>query len=285
MAIKKTYAFGRKLPCRWFSYASVSSSFRTSAKKYYTNNSAKIFYDILAETQRILNSTAKMTATKGISQNATFITKPWTHSSSDTLDMVIMLGEAKLLNEMLTYQNITLTIRRNRNYPLPPAWTKGERRAQNEQNWLNKGSYRRWGHSARFLDFCHRWLSGLLFARKQLYRFGIKDSPACQMCGEDPQTVEHLFWYCPEINSIKEVIAANLNVSVHSFNPSMAEFRPHLTARVFHCIYLENIQTIAINPDKVLSRFHQYLDLEKVIMEKNGKMILFLKFWGNVHRP
>jgi hypothetical protein len=208
-----------------------------------------------------------------------------THSPSETPDMVIMIGEAKICNELLTYQNITATLRKNRNYPFPPAWTKGEHHAQNEQNWLSKKSYRQWGYSARFLDFCHRWLSGLLFARKQLHRFGIKDSPVCQMCGEDPQTVEHLFWYCPEINTIKEVIATSLNVSVQSFNPTMAEFQPHLTARVFHCIYLENIQSITIVPDKVISRFQQYLDLEKVIMEKNGKMILFLKFWGNVHRP
>jgi hypothetical protein len=73
--------------------------------------------------------------------------------SSETPDMVIMIGEAKLCNEMLTYQNITATIRKNRNYPFPPAWTKGERHAQNEQNWLSKKSYRQWGYSARFLDF------------------------------------------------------------------------------------------------------------------------------------
>jgi hypothetical protein len=67
--------------------------------------------------------------------------------------------------------------------------------------------------------------------------------------------------------------------------PTHSSFIPHLTARLAHCIYLENIQAPAISAEAVLSRFYHYLDLEKVIMEKNGKMLLFLKLWGNVHRP
>jgi hypothetical protein len=208
-----------------------------------------------------------------------------TGTSSNPTDLVIMIGSSKLINGGITYRGITQLIRHDRSFPHPPAWTKGTVHAQNDSNWLNKSRYKLWGCNSKFLDFCHRWLAGLLFARKQLHRFGIKDSPVCHMCGEDPQTVEHLFWYCPEINKIKEELVRNWNIDDQVLNPTRENFLPHLTARLFHCIYLENIQAPVITAPKVLSRFYHYLDLEKVIMDKNGKMNSFLELWIDFHRP
>jgi exonuclease III len=209
----------------------------------------------------------------------------FTGTTTDPDAVVIMFGDNKLKNNELTYRALASCVRGARQFPNPPAWSKGELHAQNEGGWLCKRSYKRWGFNSKFLDFCHRWQSGLLYARKQLHRFGIKDSPACQMCGEDPQTVEHLFWYCPEINIIKEAISTSLGFSHLSLIPARDEFIPHLTARLSHCLYLENIQSPAIIADKVITRFHQYLDLEKIIYEKNQKTALFLDLWGPFHRP
>jgi hypothetical protein len=117
-----------------------------------------------------------------------------------------MIGTQKLVNTELTYKNVVHQLRRRTPLPTPPAWVKGKDHSLNDSEWLCRTKYKLWGCNSKFLDFCHRWHAGFLYARKQLHRFGIKDSPACQMCGEDPQTVVHLLWHCPEVNRIKDNI-------------------------------------------------------------------------------
>jgi hypothetical protein len=129
-------------------------------------------------------------------------------SLPDTESARIMIADEVLEGNLITYKNLTLAVRKSRNFPDPPAWTKGETHARNVDNWLCKERYTKWGRNSKFLDFCFRLKTGVLHARKHLHRYGFVNSPECVMCGDQEQSVEHLLWDCPHVAQLKAEIAA-----------------------------------------------------------------------------
>jgi hypothetical protein len=197
----------------------------------------------------------------------------------------IIIANSSLTDAQITYRNIMISARAGRNFEIPPAWTKGEAHACNANGWLNKSQYTKWGRNSKFLDFCFRLRTGVLHARRQLYRYGFVTSPECTLCNEPEQTVQHLLWDCPVIIQIKIDIASNWGKPVEIFDPSSFGFVLHITARVLHTIYTENIISARFTVQKLLATLYQTLDTDKAVMGKQGRTASFLALWNEFHRP
>ena len=77
---------------------------------------------------------------------------------------------------------------------------------------------------AKIQYFQFRYLHRIIGTNDFLFRIKIKDSPLCSFCKVENETLEHLFWFCPNVRRFWEEICTaclrekiNLNEkSVHS---------------------------------------------------------------------
>jgi hypothetical protein len=176
-------------------------------------------------------------------------------------------------------------VRSGRDFDTPPAWVKGIQHAQNDSGWLNKSQYTKWGRNSKFLDFCFRLRTGALHARKQLHRYGYVASPECPLCNEPEQTIPHLLWECPVVSQIKSEIAAAWAKPEDIFSPNSPNFIPHISARLLHTIYTENIISVRLTAPKILATLYQTLDTDKAVMVHQNQTPKFLALWSEFHRP
>ena len=57
------------------------------------------------------------------------------------------------------------------------------------------------------------------YTNHRFSKFGVKEDPSCEYCGMEKQDFEHLFMKCPEVDALRDRIAARWNT-----NPTLKEW-------------------------------------------------------------
>jgi len=139
----------------------------------------------------------------------------------------------------------------------------------------------------RTRDFFYRLLNGLLFANKDLHRFGIKPSGICPECDEQTQTVRHLMWECEGTRSTRGGARNELQCQ-WPVNMELSDLKDlndrdlAIWIKVMHSIYLNNIYGSPQTWHVVKGALTDYCLTQKLIAEKRDKMVEFLGIWNNV---
>jgi len=61
-------------------------------------------------------------------------------------------------------------------------------------------------NNTRSRDFCFRLLNDVLYANKELHRFGYRNGANCGWCQEEIQTTTHLLWECPSTAQVVQTL-------------------------------------------------------------------------------
>jgi hypothetical protein len=197
-------------------------------------------------------------------------------------EATMVLGEKALTRQELKYKKIVSAIR-SCPPPMPPRWSKAEP-MRGSTKMISHNQMKKWAIDTRTRDFVFRWNAGLLYARKDLWRFGIKDSHECKGCNMPEQTIEHLFWHCTKTRSLLQGISTKLNIRPAALDPENDNYIGHLSMKVFHIIYVKNFEDADVGPDAICAELRNWLLTEKAIREKKGQMALFLSLWSDFIR-
>ena len=143
---------------------------------------------------------------------------------------------------------------------------------------------------SRMLAFQWRSTHGKLFANKHFHAMGIKENASCVYCGEESQSLGHLFLKCSSISSMFACFEKQFKLvdkltdleKIIGVDPTKS--RPKLIMKKLSILRRMIYQS---NHKDEKPRWGQFLDLiEKVytyeyaIAERNGKVFQHLKHWG-----
>jgi hypothetical protein len=136
-----------------------------------------------------------------------------------------------------------------------------------------------WATDPYTRDFVFRLNSGLLYSRKDLFRFGLLSSPSCPGCGREEQTLKHYFWQCPRTIQVVQELCRELRTAPAKLDPGHAHYIPHLSLKLLHLIYVNNFTSDPLCSVVLLNKFKAWMRTEKAINEKKGTLLLFLQRW------
>jgi len=139
----------------------------------------------------------------------------------------------------------------------------------------------------RTRDFAFRLINGLLFANKDLHKFGIKQYSNCPECTEQQQSTKHLMWECDGTKRILQLAKNELNCNWpdNALLKDILELNQRDLAiwiKVMHSIYLNNILETPLTWHNVLGSVKEYKITQNIIAEQQGKMGKFLTIWAGI---
>ena len=71
--------------------------------------------------------------------------------------------------------------------------------------------------STKLIDFQFKFLHRRIATNNFLAKFRIKDCPKGTFCGNEPETLLHLFWYCPNVSSFLNSLTIKLAIYYNIF--------------------------------------------------------------------
>jgi hypothetical protein len=203
---------------------------------------------------------------------------PRSDTNTVTRTGTCVIGDQALPSDRITYRLLAKAIRNLSPQITPPKWAKATA-ALGTETPISYRNMKKWAADTRTRDFVFRWNSGLLYARKDLHRFNIKDKHECIGCNSPEQTVEHLFWHCQRTRWLVREVASRLRIPPAALDPEYNGFIPHLQMKIFHIIYVKNFDDTLPSPDEVVAELRNWLAVEKAIRERLDQTEKFLKLW------
>ena len=149
-------------------------------------------------------------------------------------------------------------------------------------------------NSSRIKMFHYKLVNRIITTNKYLKIIKVKDSDNCTFCGEETETLAHMYWHCSRvqsyIQSVKRVIARqwqsdlHINIKQWFFLTELSDIEAliiTLAKMVIHEARMKETQPTA-------THFHNKLQWEEEI-ERNAarlanKQDTFEKKWGQVNR-
>jgi len=196
----------------------------------------------------------------------------------------LTINEEAQSEDRLSYKNIQNQIRRIGPGRIPARRRKAQEDHNLEDVQMLLTKVRKIFRDTRSRDFCYRLCNGLLYAARDMHKFNLFDSPKCPHCDEPNQTIEHLFWQCPESNRTYAALnsqgtkklsqARRLHDLEEEDDPTIA-----YKLKVMHIIYINNITKIKIDAETVKPLLHTYIATAKLIAEERNRMPHFLRLW------
>jgi hypothetical protein len=107
---------------------------------------------------------------------------------------LLTLAQKTLMDKEISYEKLKKALESTAAKPASKRWSKWERAEPNLAGTLFE---KRWDDVKLFLDtktkdFAFRLHSGAVYANKDLFRYGIRETSACQHCGAEEQSITHL---------------------------------------------------------------------------------------------
>jgi hypothetical protein len=194
--------------------------------------------------------------------------------------VLLTLAQKTLMDKEISYENMKKVLASSAAKPPSKRWSKWE---QVEQDLAGTLFEKRWDDVKLFLDsktkdFTFRLHSGAVYANKDLFRYGIREMSAFQHCGADEQSITHLWMQCESVAQLMAEMAGDLALESSSWR-SVDQRERHYFLKLFHIIYSENLQGMALEKDKILAIFSDWLSLRAAVHERRGQMLKFIDKW------
>ena len=145
-------------------------------------------------------------------------------------------------------------------------------------------------HKLRELQY--KILNRYLNTNYQLKKYGLKDTNACDLCNENPETICHLFWDCNMAKTLwlqfYEWWANTTNLKNYQINQKIVILGFHETlpeSNLYNHLILIVKNYILLNKSKTLSLvailelIKSTHKIEKCIANKNGTLLQYLQKW------
>jgi len=196
------------------------------------------------------------------------------------------INEEAIIDLNLSYKYIHRIIKKKEDGRVPARRRKAqeEHRIENIQLILSK--VRKIFRDTRSRDFCLRLLNGLLYGAKDMHKFNIFDSAKSPHCNEPNQTIEHLFWLCPETRRTytglnnrgpRQLSQDRRLLDLDKEEDSVIAYK----LKVIHTIYINNILKQKIDAETVRPLLNSYVATAKIIAEDRDKMPHSLDYGTN----
>lgn len=150
---------------------------------------------------------------------------------------------------------------------------------------------------SNLLDFQYRIIHRILVTNRSLVRFGIQESEMCSYCGQEQETLQHLFIDCPHVSSLWTSLQAWLNSILNLRNPvklTTAEIlfgsqQPNFELINFitllgkKYIYQNKFSSRNVTIDSFKALLKYRFNSEKCIARKNNKIEEFFQKWVQLY--
>ena len=139
----------------------------------------------------------------------------------------------------------------------------------------------------------YKILHRILYTNEMLFRFKKVDSPSCDLCGIELETVEHLFFSCTKVSAFWEELydlLISLNISATPFDVKDIIFGiicPKNTSILVNYIILEvkyfiyrcKLNRASLSLRLLIDKFKKTFQTERFIARKNNKLDLLHNKW------
>jgi hypothetical protein len=144
---------------------------------------------------------------------------------------------------------------------------------------------KRLSNSTKTRSFILKLYNGLLYGNHSLYRFGYRQTKACDSCEHDDQTMDHILLDCPKAHDLREHVYSKMQLSPSRLEgltglgtPAADFIIIHLNKFLHQCKYLEQTPHIASFTAMIKSE----MKIEETIAMKNNKITLHLSKWEDI---
>ena len=144
---------------------------------------------------------------------------------------------------------------------------------------------------AKLKCFQHRFINRILATKSFLHKINITDSPLCEMCNQEVETIEHVFLYCTKTESFwtkfVDLIHRKTNNRIYLDN-KIKIFGVTLKERMFNMllimakkfIYSCKIRKIDLDIKSFIAEVKNVYSIEQYYFRKNMKTDEFKKRWA-----
>jgi exonuclease III len=192
----------------------------------------------------------------------------------------VTIASLTMVNKDINYENMKKALTANTAVPESKRWNVW---SSLDADLTGSLFEKRWNDEKLFLDtrtkdFVFRLHSGVLYANKDLHRFGIRETTTCQHCGEAVQTMAHLFQTCAPIQTLVRNLATSLGLETSTWK-DVDDNERHYLLKIYHIIYSENNLGLGLDIERILPIFNDWLSLSAAVHEKRSQMEPFLDKW------
>ena len=151
--------------------------------------------------------------------------------------------------------------------------------------------------STRNIMFQYKLLNRFLATNKYLKTINIKDEDSCTFCKNQPETIAHMFWYCPRvqsfINDIKNDILReyrielNINRKTWFFSANLSAMETCILVLAKMVVYEARLKESYPSITHLKNKLKAEIQVEHYAALLANKQDKFEKKWGplkDVHR-
>ena len=142
-------------------------------------------------------------------------------------------------------------------------------------------------------EFQYKLLNRIIYTNDMLFKFTKIDSPSCYFCEDEPETLEHFFFYCSKVRAFWEEVNLLLNsqgMICRSFNFRYILFRVldtvsneillnYIVLKSKHFIYRTKLNKTSLSLTLLIEKIRKTSN-RTLYCQKNNKLQLHYNKWN-----
>ena len=157
----------------------------------------------------------------------------------------------------------------------------------NDLKWYVNNTYRITNY-VKLRSFQYRVINKALITNIHLFYYGIRTDKLCTYCNESEESMLHLLWECPKVQTFFEKIQKkwlkNIVLDKYKVIFNEIESSPKLIANLIillakHFIYISRFDKKTLSFELFVNYVNQIREIEKTIAFQNGKIGHHNKKW------
>ena len=151
----------------------------------------------------------------------------------------------------------------------------------------------------KFRDFQYRLNLGKIVTNVDLFEWKLKDSPKCELCQNNNETLIHIFYECNKVKPLIDYLYKTCRENGIDYNYSKEAFmlnfvhesQTHvinfMSIFIKQFIYKYNCkqQGSQVNVRKLIIELENHIDIEAAAAKRQHRYAQFKKKWGPVCNP
>ena len=144
--------------------------------------------------------------------------------------------------------------------------------------------------STRIRAFHYKLVNRIISTNKYLKIINVKNEDSCTFCAHEPETLAHMYWFCPRvqyyINSIKRDMLEHYHIDLHIsaqnwfFPTQLRAMETCIISLAKMVIFEARLKEAQPNIAHLKSKINWEVEIERNIATLSNKRKLFEKKWG-----